>query len=314
LAKKVDVKKINNTNKFREQALNFERCGYYTASPKGTTAWREYWDQETKRCLYGYTAEDGDHITGYFYFYLNFCQINRVKEKEIVDSKTGRKRKVTERKKSFPLFYDYDKVYFDIVEDAENAGKHLAVIKSRRRGYSWKNASMMCRNFYLIPDSKSYAVAAEQEYLLKDGILSKAWDIMDFIDEHTAWAKKKQKINTKIHKRASLVIDKNGVKTELGYKSEVMGISLKNDVQKIRGKVAKLILFEEAGKFPNLKEAWQIALPSVEQDSQTLGLMICFGCVCEGTELINNKGEFIKVEDLRRRDGVLGYNTYSVVK
>lgn len=38
-----------------------------------------------------------------------------------------------------------------------------------------------------------------------------------------------------------------------------------------------LILWEEAGTFPELKAAWQIARPSVEQDGVAFGLMIMFG-------------------------------------
>ena len=63
----------------------------------------------------------------------------------------------------------------------------------------------------------------------------------------------------------------------MGYKSEIIGITLKNDVQKIRGKAGSLIIFEEAGKFPNLLAAWQIARPSVEQGSHVFGTMIAFG-------------------------------------
>jgi len=108
--------------------------------------------------------------------------------------------------------------------------------------------------------------------------LSKSWEMMDFIDQNTAFAKKRQKIDTRTHKRASIVKDIDGIKTEVGYKSEIMGVSLKNDEQKARGKRGKLILWEEAGKFPNLKTAWQIARPSVEDDDgRAYGLMVAYG-------------------------------------
>jgi hypothetical protein len=266
---RVEVKKIQNTDKFRPAAVNFEKHGNYTTAPKGTTAFYDYWDQETERCLKGYTTEDGDHISGYFYFYLNYCQIVEV----VIDPITNKADKV----KGFPRFWDYDKAFFDVVDEAERLGKHLAVLKARRKGYSYKIASMLCRNFYLIPSSKSYAYAAENEFLTKDGILTKAWEYMDFVDEHTAWYKKRQKVDTKMHKRASAVIDREGVKVEIGYKSEVIGVTLKNDVNKVRGKMGKLIIYEEAGKFPHLKTAWQIARPSLEQGSSVHGLQIAFG-------------------------------------
>jgi hypothetical protein len=155
----------------------------------------------------------------------------------------------------------------------------LVVIKKRGAGYSYKGAAMMCRNFYCIPRSKSYAIASEAEYLTKDGLLSKAWEMMSFIDVNTAWGKKRQKKDTAMHKRASYVVDDDtyGIKSEQGWGSEIMGVSLKNDAQKARGKRGKLILWEEAGKFPNLKQAWQVARPSVESGNIAFGLMIAYG-------------------------------------
>jgi hypothetical protein len=137
---------------------------------------------------------------------------------------------------------------------------------------------MLIRNYYFIKGSRGFALASEAEYLVKDGILSKAWDAMDFIDSETAWFKKRQKADTRMHRKASFVQkDDTGVPVELGYKSEIMGVTLKNDPDKARGKAGKLIIFEEAGKFPGLLDAWQKARPSVEQGSHVHGTMIAFG-------------------------------------
>lgn len=263
---KINFKKFENTDKFRPAAIHFQQHGEYTSAPRGTTAYREYWDEERKRCLYGYTADDGEHITGYHYFYLNYCPIVLVKEKGKAPLK------------DLPRFYDFDKYFFDVIEECETQGKHLAVLKARRKGYSYKIASMLIRNYYFIPNSKGIAAASKSEFLVRDGILTKTWDYMDYIDEHTAWGKKRQKIDTKMHKRASLVMDKgDGIKVEVGYKSEIIGVTLGNDPHALRGKMAKLIVFEEGGHFPNLKETWQVTRPSMEQGSITHGLCIVFG-------------------------------------
>lgn len=274
---KVEVKKLDDYHKFTEVADAFKENGYYTAAPKGTKEYMEFWKKELDKCVHGYTTPDGDNITGYYYFYLNFCPILQTKEIPYTD-RNGKKYIKKERVRDFPLFYDYDRAYFDAIEEAERSGKHLSVLKKRGAGYSFKGGSMLCRNFYCIPNSRSYAIAAEMEFLTRDGLLTKAWEFMDFIDQNTAFGKKRQKVDTRTHRRASIVIDIDGVKTEIGYKSEIMGISLKNDPQKARGKRGKLILWEEAGKFPNLKTAWQIAQPSVEDDDgKAYGLMIAFG-------------------------------------
>ena len=275
---RIRIKHCDDSSKFRQAALIYEKNGFYTSAPSGTTAFLEYWDEELRRSIHGFVSEDNEYISGYFYFYLNYSRI--VKTVEInVKLKNGRIRNTSERIESFPRFYDYDRSYFDMIEEAETQGKHLVVLKARGKGYSYKGASMLTRNFYCIPKSKSYAVAAESEFLIKDGLLNKAADTMSFIDINTAWGKKRQKKDTLMHKRASFVLDDDmtGIKSEQGWGSEIIGISLKNDVDKIRGKRAKLILFEEGGKFPDLKQAWQISRPAVEDNNITFGLLLAWG-------------------------------------
>lgn len=274
----VKVVKRYDISKFRPSAATFEKYGYYTAAPRGTTEYKKFWDGEMRRCIYGYTTEDGDFISGYHYFYLNFSRIIITREEYITD-RFGKQKRIARRIESFPLFYDNDWAYFNTVEEAENQGKHLTVLKKRGAGYSFKGASMLVRNFYCIPKSKSYAIASEMEFLTKDGLLSKAWEMMSFIDKNTAWGKRRSKIDRATHKRASFVYKdpETDIIIEGGWGSEIIGVSLKNDPQKARGKRGKLILWEEAGKFPNLKQAWQVARPSVESGNIAFGLMIAYG-------------------------------------
>jgi len=269
-------KRILNTNKFRNPALHFQRHGVYCFAPPGTTEYLAYWDEEQERCSNGFTSDDGDWISGYNYFYLNYCPILRLVEFEYKD-RFGAIKKRREKTREFPDFYDYDYYYFSAIQEAEDEGKHMVVLKKRGAGYSFKGASMLVRNYYHFAESKSYAIAAETEYLVRDGLLSKSWDLMDFIDEHTAWSKKRT-ITTKMHRRSGVKIkDEFGNETEIGYKSEIIGVTLKNDPNRARGKRGKLILWEEAGSFKDILQAWTIARPSVEEDGVAYGLMIAFG-------------------------------------
>lgn len=269
-------KQIKNSNKFREPALQFITTGHYCSYPIGTTEYFQYWDEQKRRCIDGYTSDDGDFISGYNYFYLNFCPIQRIIYTTINNPDGSTKIKKT-RDLQFPDFYDYDYYFFQAVEDAEGEGKHLCALKSRRKGYSYKNASMACRNYYLFPGSKTYIYASNKQYLTEDGILTKAWDYMDFIDKNTAWGKKRS-VNTQMRKRAGFFTkDEYGNEIELGFKSEIIGVTLKDNPDVVRGKAGKLIIFEEAGSFSELGAAWQIARPSVEQDGMAFGTMIAFG-------------------------------------
>lgn len=269
--------KLHNTDKFRQAAIFFEKHGCYTLAPVGTTDYNKYWEQETNRCKNGYIAPDGEGITGYNYFYLNYSPIFKLVETEYTD-RNGDVRKRRERILQFPSFWDYDYYYFCAIEEAEQQGKHMAVLKSRQRGYSFKGASMLVRNYMLIPGSKNFAVASEQKFLIGDGLLTKAWQIMDFLDQHTAWAKQRL-VSTRMERVSGYkVTDEFGKQTERGYLSSIVGITLKNDPERIRGTRGKLVLWEEGGKFPDLLDAWRIEQPSVEtDDGVAFGLMIAFG-------------------------------------
>jgi hypothetical protein len=142
---------------------------------------------------------------------------------------------------------------------------------------SYKGGSMACRNFYLIPNSKTFIYASNKQYLTDDGILTKAWDYMDFIDKNTAWGKKRS-VNTQMRRRAGFYTkDDYGNVIEMGYKSEIIGVTLKDNPDVVRGKKANLIMFEEGGSFSELGAAWQIARPSVEVDGIAFGTMIVWG-------------------------------------
>lgn len=269
--------RLHDTDKFRQAAIFFQQHGCYTLAPRGTTDYNKYWEQETDRCINGYTAPDGEGITGYNYFYLNYSPIMRLKEEEYTD-REGNLRKRRQRILEFPSFWDYDYYYFCAIEQAELEEKHMAVLKCRQRGYSFKGGSMLVRNYMLIPGSKNFAIASEQKFLIGDGLLTKAWQIMDFLDKHTAWAKQRL-VSTRMERTSGYKItDEFGKQTEQGYLSSITGITLKNDPERVRGTRAKLVLWEEGGKFPGLLDAWRIEQPSVEtDDGKAFGLMIAFG-------------------------------------
>ena len=101
--------------------------------PRGTTDYNSYWDQEAEM-LNGYTAPMVTSITGYHYFYLNYSPIMKLKEVSYTD-RYGNIRTRRERILDFPRFWDYDYYYYNAIEQAEDDGKHMAVLKSRQRGY-----------------------------------------------------------------------------------------------------------------------------------------------------------------------------------
>lgn len=251
-------------------ANHFLKYGYYTNALPGTKLYYEFWDGERNRCLYGFEA-NGTKITGFHYFYLNYCRMERAIEEEQPDGEI-----LHRRENSFPSFYDGDYHYFHAVDQARREDKHLAVLKARRKGFSYKAASMLARNYYFQKGSRGYVFAAQKEYLIGDGLLSKVWDILSFVDDNTAWTQPRLR-DREMSKQAGYKKNVNGADVELGTKSQIIGVSLKDDPDKVRGKAGDLVFFEEAGSFPGLLKAWEVAMPTMRQGSKTLGTMVAFG-------------------------------------
>lgn len=279
-----------NTEYFRESARYFEKHGTYCDAPPGTKPYFDYWIEEQRRCLEGYTV-GGTHITGDHYWYLNFYRIELTKERN-EQEKFSRAKK--QKEISFPDFWDLDYNYFHaldiakygITEDELTAlnldwhildlrgGFHLIVLKARRKGFSFKNSAVATKEFYLVPNSKSLFVAYDYNALMDvDGVLKKCWSNLEFLNSNTAWKKHRHSKDTDYHKRASYKIGED----EYGYMSEIIGVAIGNRTDKARGAGLSHAFIEEAGAFPQLKPLITKMKPSVEDGVFTTGTMVAFG-------------------------------------
>lgn len=256
---------------FTATRQHFDEFGVYTKLALNTTQWKAFWAEEKRRCLEGYYT-GSDFIPGYFYFYLNYSRIRLTTPKE-----GNQNSAAVDRIEAFPEFWDGDYDFFHYLDEAENSGNHAMMLASRGKGKSFKGGSMLNRNYFLIPNSTSFAFAASEQYLTGDGLITKAWNIMDFIDQNTPWAKRRQFKNTDLHRRASVQSNENGIKTEKGFKSEIIGVTVGDNINKLRGKRGKLMILEEIGSFPKSHTGWNILRPSVEQGNKTFGLLLAFG-------------------------------------
>jgi hypothetical protein len=261
---------FKDSHLFSEAASHYIEYGYYTDALPGTKQYYDYWDREQHRCMHGHEI-DGVRISGFHYFYLNYCPIDRIIDEVQPDGET-----ISRRDRSFPAFYDGDHEYFSSVDKCRRENKHMVVLKARRKGFSYKAAAMLCRNYFHIRNSKNFVFASDKQYLTGDGMLSKAWDIVSFVDDNTAWSQPRL-IDREMHKQSGYKKNVNGADVTLGFKSQIIGVSLKDDPDKIRGKAGELIFFEEAGSFSGLLKAWEVAMPTMRQGSKTLGTMIAFG-------------------------------------
>lgn len=259
-----------NTQLFREEAIHFLKHGYYCPYPRGTAGYLEYWDEQTRRCIEGYSV-GGVKITGIHYAYLNFAQIERTKPGA---KRTSSGRLKSEKIFSFPDFWDGDYEYFWEVEKAKENGEHLIVAKSRRKGFSFKNAFMCAHHYNFVRKSRSIISGFLSDY--SQNTMNMTLDYLNFLNANTAWAKNRLP-DTKDFVRSAFEETVDGVKLIQGYNSEIQSISFKDNPFKSIGKGVGLFLIDEAGKFPNLKATWQFTKPTLESGDATTGLGIIFG-------------------------------------
>lgn len=278
---------FKDTILFSPAATIFLKTGSYTQYTKGTPAFKIFWDEEKKRCLEGYTVNNIT-ITGRHYFYLNYCPIKKV----FLDSKGKATKTVTQTQ--FPDFYDADYEFYWLKDIARNGiseedlkklhlisepldlggDKNLILAKARRKGYSYKNASLALYEYTFMPNSLTLILASDKKYLFGGRATMNMIKIMsDFINDNSPAFKRSRLTSTKDNLKSGFVEDD----IEKGYLSEILGISMRDDSDKARGKDCSLIIFEEAGTFDNLEDTYNSTRPSITAGSYVTGQMIIFG-------------------------------------
>lgn len=280
-----------NTRLFSEAGIDyFRNGGIYIKAPRGSREYTEFWEMQEQRCAEGYSV-GGIWIPGRHYFYLNFTPILKIPDSEIVRimremrDKRGKIGRITSEKiLEFPRFYEIDYDWYRFKHIAWHGGtfksitsegaKHIVCAKTRGAGFSYKEASDGVYNYTFIPESKSYYFAANEGYLITDGILNKVEGMIDFINDNIpAWKQNRMKKSTTMHQVASYIDEANAVR---GSKSEIIGVIVDNP-NKTRGKRGRKVVFEEAGSFKKLKEALAVSIGSISDGGVTVGQISVFG-------------------------------------
>ena len=231
-------------NWFIETRRVYEQTGKYCTYLFGSKKFREFWKEQYKRCKNGYTV-NGYTITGDHYFFLNFYQLPLIDKVQ----KAG-----GGRPDGFPNFSEAQYQWFHYYEMAKRTRKHCAMMKARGVGFSEINASMAACMFTIIRQSMSIITCHDLGKVTKT--LKKVWHAMAFLDNKTGGGmhKNKQLKNTDMEKQAGEFIQQNGNKIPTGWQATVLGINA-SDPQNIRGDRADLLIYDEAGSWPDLKKA-----------------------------------------------------------
>nr|DAG93840.1 MAG TPA: Terminase large subunit [Crassvirales sp.] len=236
---------LEDMDYFRQAAIHYKKYGCYTnllpdMNPK--SEYGQWIGREVTRCLDGMVRpSDGEWIPGDLYFYLNYLPI--------IQTKIRKGTKIGDRVVDFPEVWEGVYLRFHYQWQARNGGmyddfvgaKHAVEIASRGRSKSYSAAAIMCKMFLLGESFESsekvkcLITSYQKEYLIKDGTLNKFVDGIDFCSKYTQFPRSRLKNSVSDMQWISGYIDKE-TNIPKGSQNEVLGVAIKDDPDKIRGK------------------------------------------------------------------------------
>ena len=268
---------LEDMDYFRPAIKFYLENGCYSLLKPNSNPKSEYgkwFNEEVKRCREGYVREsDGEWVTGLMYWFLNYCPI--------MVSERSAKSGIVHRVEGFPANWEGIYYRFHYIDQARKQGKHCVELARRGCGKSYSLAAIMSHNLLLGEDEEAkrrvttVLTAYTKEYLSqKDGTFSKFTPIIDFSASKTEFPR------LMLTRRSTDMLwvmgYKNSNGNESGSLNSVMGLSVKDDEGKIRGKRG-FILFEEMGNYPNFKDVWDNVRDSVKNGDDVFSLMYAVG-------------------------------------
>lgn len=272
---------LEDMDYFRPAALHFKKHGCYTflrPNPNPNSEYKKWINEEKRRCREGFVREsDGEWVTGYMYWYMNYCPIMLTRVTE------GKKK--ADRVEDFPETWEGIYLRFHYIHQARESGHHAIELARRGCSKSYSLASMMAKNLILGESTEvckrvtTVLTAYQKEYLAdKDGTLSKFEPMINFVSENTEFPRLRLRSSSQDMFWQMGYIDNYGRKK--GSLNSVMGVSSKDDSGKLRGKRGH-IYFEEMGSFPNLLEIFDVVRQGMEEGDYTYGLAFLVGTAAE---------------------------------
>ena len=313
---------LEDMDYFRPSAIHYEKYGTFTNLRPNANPNSEYgkWVREERRRIWdGYVREsDGEWVTGYMYWFLNYSPMMLSKIREYKD-KNGKKRKSKRADRVEALPECWEGIYwrFHCLDQASNGGlynnfeggQHMAELASRGKGKSYSLASILNHIFVVGENEEAHekvkgiVTAYQKEYLTKDGVLNKFVDMANFCATNTQFPRKRLKNSLQ---EMTWIMGYKDVELDIerGTQNTVLGVSSKDDESKLRGKRAAKILIEEFGTFPRLVDLYNVLLPSVQEGDIVFGQIYMLGTAGD------NESDFAGAQEIMYNPK--GYNMYAL--
>jgi len=310
----VDVTKphiLENMDYFRQAAIFYQKNKCYTflkPNPNPNSEYGKWIRQERDRCWNGMVREsDGEWITGYMYFYLNYSPI--------IQSKIRKGSKIADRVIDFPEVWEGVYYAFHYIDQMRNGGlynefkggQHGAELARRGASKSYMLGSMAAHNFIFgenkesNKEHKTIITTSKKEYLVKDGTLNKFMSIIDYCASYTEFPRRRLKESIQ---EMTWIMGYKDAETNIarGTQNTVIGVAA-DEESKLRGKRGHIYV-DEFGSFPKLSKQYNVWLPSVQEGDIVFGMIFLVGTAGD------KESDFQGAQELMYNPN--GYNLYAL--
>lgn len=279
---------------FTEVRETFLRTGRYCSYLPRSKRWDAFWKEQYTRCKYGMVSH-GYTITGDNYFFLNFYQL------PVVDMDKASGEGTNE---SFPVFFASQYMFFHYLQMCRVLHKNAALMKARSIGFSEINASLAARLYTTIKRSRTMITCFKDTYL--NGTFSKLDHALTFINTNADGFFKPRLTDKALEKKSGYQVKIDGQFTDFGWRSVVIGIN-GSKPSNIRGDRVDLLIYDEAGSWPDLTTAVVQGQELCEVQGVPRGIMLFggtggdFGPPLEGLKKIYYNPKAFKILPFRHK-------------
>tara|TARA_R110000851_G_scaffold117849_4_gene244872 strand:+ start:2581 stop:4380 length:1800 start_codon:yes stop_codon:yes gene_type:complete len=204
-------------------------------------AFKEFWDEQIKRCKEGFKPKGMDRITGKHYYYLNFYKILGS------SGEKGNSRKTL----ISPWYRDMDKLYFDLFDRCKEEGKGMIVIKARDKGFSYMNSGILAHEYTFYPYNHVGVAAGLQ--ITATSFFDKVKSGLN--NQQSSFRHSVLKDGDEILRSGYKIKDKEGKWGTGGFQSVIHCRTMSNP-EVYKGERLAVMVFEEAGEFKELLNAY----------------------------------------------------------
>ena len=220
-----------------------------------TQAFKDFWDEQFDRCINGYETK-GIHIPGRYYYYLNF---------EILQGLRG---------PTYPMYVDLDLEYYRLIDYVKkHQRKGVISVKARRKGLSEKAKTILGHGIRFIEGYRGAICAGLDTYQVG---LRKKFDAAQ-AKMHQELRLNVLKDNDKMYHVGYERKDPIGGYVDDGYGGRLTFETLFDDPKKLEGEYFHDVIYEEAGQFKLLDEAFTSIDPALQFGMFSLGTHIIYG-------------------------------------